>query len=103
MHPELTTEAADALVLSKPAPRVTVDSIRAKICAVEYARADVMTVCFIHLENGYIVQGSSAPASSENYDYEVGKRYAYDDAFRKIWPLEGYLLREKLHLERMKQ
>jgi hypothetical protein len=43
--------------------------------------------------------GFSAPASPENYDEEVGKRYAYDNAFKPLWQLEGYLLREQLFIQ----
>jgi hypothetical protein len=42
-------------------------------------------------------RGKAAPASPENFDPEVGKRYAYEDAFRELWPLEGYVLCTKLH------
>lgn len=41
--------------------------------------------------------GESACASPENFDPEIGRKIAYDNAFNKIWLLEGYLLKEKLH------
>jgi hypothetical protein len=31
-----------------------------------------------------------------NYRIEIGERYAYDNAYRQLWQLEGYLLREKI-------
>ena len=51
------------------------------------------------LENGFAVTGQSAAASAENFDEEIGRKIARADAREKIWPLEGYLLRESLHLQ----
>lgn len=95
-EPSLATEQAKATVATKPAPRVTEESIKAKIASVEYILHDVMTLCVITMRSGFKVVGKSAPASRENFDLEVGKRYAYNDAFRQLWPLEGYLLRDRL-------
>lgn len=55
-----------------------------------------LTVCCLTLRNGYNVIGESAAASTENFDEEIGKRIAKDNARNKIWALEGYLLRSKL-------
>jgi hypothetical protein len=49
------------------------------------------------LENGYVLHGMSAPADAANFDAELGKRFSLEDALRKMWPLEGYLLRDKLY------
>ena len=95
-EPSLSLEEAGAVVATKTAPRVTVDSIKAKIASVEYVRHDILTLCIITMQNGFKTIGKSAPASPENYDFEVGKTYAYEDAFKPLWQLEGYLLRETL-------
>ena len=58
-----------------------------------------LTVCALTLQNGYIVTGESAAASPANFDAEIGKKIARDNARNKIWALEGYLLRERLHQE----
>lgn len=100
MEPAMSTDEAKAVVATKTAPRVTEESIKAKIWSVEYNRPfshnPTMTVCAITMHNGFTVTGISAPASAANFDPEVGNRYAYDDAFKKLWQLEGYLLREHL-------
>ncbi|CAB1222464.1 Gp49 family protein [Acinetobacter bouvetii] len=57
---------------------------------------DCLTLCIITLQNGYTVTGQSACISREVYDVEVGKELAYKNAFRQIWALEGYLLKERL-------
>ncbi len=48
------------------------------------------------MQNGFTIIGKSAPASPENYDADLGKRLAYEDAVRQAWPLEGYALRSVL-------
>ena len=80
------------------APRLNPDMIDATITAEQYHvfPGTTMTVCALTLRNGYIVTGESAAASPENFDKEIGRRIARDNARNKIWGLEGYLLREKL-------
>jgi hypothetical protein len=96
MEPELSLDEAKAVVATKTAPRVTEESIRARISNVSYVLRDQLTICIITMENGWLSTGVSAPASPENYDAEVGKRYAFDNAFKPLWQLEGYLLRQRL-------
>ncbi|WP_180129022.1 MULTISPECIES: Gp49 family protein [unclassified Acinetobacter] len=55
-----------------------------------------LTFCVLILKNGFKVTGQSDCASPENFDAEVGKKVAYEDARNKVWMLEGYLLKEKL-------
>jgi hypothetical protein len=56
----------------------------------------LLTFCVLVLKNGYTVHGTSACASHENFDYELGRRIARDDAIRQVWPLLGYALRDRL-------
>jgi len=48
------------------------------------------------LRNGFTVTGESACASPENFDPEIGKRIARENAVQKVWPLMGYALKEQL-------
>lgn len=96
MHPTLSLAEVDAVVASKTAPRVTLDSITARIVAVDYLAHGTTTIAVLVLDNGFKFIGTSTPASDLNFDGEVGKRYAYDNAFKQIWTHEGYLLRERL-------
>lgn len=98
------------------APRLTPDLINSKIKHAEYILArdvckrdngvevfdaplplQTLTFCVLTLENGFTVTGESACASPENFNAEIGKKIAYENAREKIWVLEGYLLKEKLH------
>ncbi|ELT9610025.1 MULTISPECIES: Gp49 family protein [Raoultella] len=57
----------------------------------------LLTFCVLVLENGFIVTGESACASPENFDAEIGRNIAHQNAVNKIWLLEGYLLKQRLH------
>lgn len=57
----------------------------------------LLTFCVLVLKNGFTVTGESACASPENFNAEIGRKIARDNARNKIWLLEGYLLRQRLH------
>lgn len=96
------------------APRVALADIEAKIKAKYETTADfavmnagvrapapmaelkVLSICILVMQNGFTVIGKSAPASPENFNADLGRKFAYEDAIRQLWPLEGYALREKL-------
>ena len=100
------------------APRVTPADIEANIASEHFftaeqgafaafsppAGADVvppalslLTFCVLVLRNGFTVTGESACASPENFDAELGRKIARQNAINKVWPLLGFLLKEKLH------
>lgn len=56
----------------------------------------LLTFCVLVLRNGFTVTGESACASPENFDAQVGRRVARQNAVNKIWPLMGYALKERL-------
>ena len=81
------------------APRLTPDDIEAAIVSESYHvfPNTTFTVCLLTLTNGYNVTGESACVSAENFNAEIGRKIARENARNKIWQLEGYLLRQKLH------
>lgn len=96
-----TLDSGEALAASvqKTPNRVTLEDLRAKVYETEYlnpARMPHLTICVIVLRNGFSLVGKSAPADPANFDPEAGRKFAFDDALRQLWPLEGYLLREKI-------
>ena len=56
----------------------------------------LLTFCVLVLRNGFTVTGESACASPENFDAEIGRKIARQNAAQKIWPLMGYELRTRL-------
>ena len=57
----------------------------------------LLTICVLVLKNGFTVTGESACASPENFDAELGRKIARQNAVNKVWPLMGYALRERLN------
>ncbi|MBM9400367.1 hypothetical protein JUN65_02005 [Gluconacetobacter azotocaptans] len=84
------------------APRVTPEDIDRAIVAEHYhiVPGTTVTICSLVLRNGWVVNGESACASHVNFDEELGRKIARENARQKIWPLEGYLLKELLHVGR---
>ncbi|WP_164085994.1 Gp49 family protein [Stenotrophomonas maltophilia] len=56
----------------------------------------LLTFCVLQLRNGFTVTGESACASPENFDAEIGRKIARQNAVQKIWPLLGFRLRDDL-------
>lgn len=56
----------------------------------------LLAFCVITLRNGFTVTGEAACASPENFDAEIGRKIARQNAINKIWMLEGYLLKQRL-------
>jgi hypothetical protein len=96
------------------APRVTPTDIEANIAEEIYftpaeavegrggqvtqsSPARLLTICVLILRNGFTVTGESACASPENFDAELGRKIARQNAVAKIWPLMGYELKQRLH------
>lgn len=98
------------------APRITLADIEANIASEHYFTADdgvngssgdrvrygtshplgLLTFCVLVLRNGFTVTGESACASPENFDAELGRKIARQNAVSKVWSLMGYELRSKL-------
>lgn len=57
----------------------------------------LLTYCTLILQNGFTVTGESACASPENFDAEIGRKIARENAINKLWPLMGYELKQRLH------
>ena len=82
------------------APRVTLESMQAKIVSETYlVHEGILTLCVLKMVNGFCVVGESAPASPANFDANLGRKFAYENAIRQLWKLEGYSLRDRLATE----
>lgn len=83
------------------APRLDPTHINNTITGEQYHvfPGTTLTVCCLTLRNGFAVTGESVAASPENFDAEIGRRIARQNAREKIWALEGYLLKQVLFSE----
>ncbi len=81
------------------APRVSPEVIDSLIVKEQFHvfPESTVTVCCLTLKNGFTTIGESACADVKNFDEEVGKKIARKNARERIWLLEGYLLRQRLH------
>lgn len=114
------TNAEQSQPTGMSAPRVTPAELQANIASAHYFIASdaiqqpltvhepaqegwflgstqLLTICVIQLRNGFTVTGESACASPENFDAEMGRKIARQNAEQKIWPLMGYELKQRLH------
>lgn len=57
---------------------------------------ECLTLCVLTLKNGFTIVGKSACASPENFDTDLGRKIARQDAVNQMWPLLGYALKENL-------
>lgn len=92
----LNDQELDAKLAAQTRPRITLERINSRIDKTEFIYHGLLTICVITLVNGFTVTGESACVDAGNYDPAIGGRIAKDNAFQKIWPLEGYLLAEAL-------
>lgn len=64
----------------------------------EYAVFDSkLTVAVITLPSKFKVIGQSSCVDANNFDKELGEKYALENATEKLWELEGYLLANDLY------
>lgn len=60
-----------------------------------------ITVCVLTLKNGFTSVGvNEGPVSAENFNAELGREYARNQALEKLWLVLGYQLKEQLHQNR---
>lgn len=86
------------------APRLNPAHIDSVINEILYHRVPntTTTICSLILTNGFVVNGESASASLLNFDADLGKKIAFNNARDKIWSLLGYELKEKLYQESLR-
>ncbi|MFC0969617.1 Gp49 family protein [Pasteurella multocida] len=77
--------------------RVTKEHLESIIVDKKFHRlTETLTVCVLTLRNGFVVTGESACVDPASYNQEIGESIAYENAFEKLWQLEGYVLKTKL-------
>lgn len=97
--PSLQVSDDQAAAVQKTPNRVTLASLNAKVIDVEYIYPETapdFTICVIKMENGFVSMGTSRAVDPENFNRELGQTYAMEAALRNVWPMEGYLLAEKM-------
>ena len=114
-----TTIEQDIVAKGLTAPRITPADIESNIVSTHYFTGfdgvagaagfapehgtlaapealSLLMFCVLVMKNGFTVTGTSACASPENFNAEIGQKNARLNAIQKIWPLMGYALKEQL-------
>ncbi len=93
-------KAIEAEIQTKrpPARRITPGMLDAEIAAEDYHvfPGSCLTICALTMQNGFVVTGESAYAIPANFDAEIGRKIARENARQKLWPLLGFRLRDQL-------
>lgn len=85
------------MAMVQQANTLTEEVLKSKIIGEQYMRmGQKTTICVLTMANGFEVVGQSACVDPANFNYELGKKYAYENAFNKLYELEGYLLQSQL-------
>lgn len=72
--------------------RLTKDDIKGQILGLQFQHTGKITVCILTTLCGYQVVGTSGTIDVNSFDKELGEKYAFEDAFNKLWGLEAYYL-----------
>ena len=79
-------------------PRVSQESLDDLIVDVTFFEYENAIACAIKLRNGFKVLGEFS-AGAANHDPDIGRYFAFKSAKAKIWPFEGYLLRNNEYVK----
>ena len=82
--------------------KLTPEILESKIVGEQYHQFDntTVTVCCMTLENGFNVIGESSCIDRANFDAEIGKKVARDNAFKQLWKLYGFNAKQEQHYEK---
>ena len=89
--------SAMALVATLPERKLTKEFLESEIGNVEYVRiGEKTTHCTITTKSGFTFTGESACVDPNNFDRELGEKFAYEQAFEKMWMPYGFWLHKAL-------
>lgn len=82
---EYYVNAGDAVAYNSGGPTVVPEE-----------RVNLLTICVLVLQNGFVVTGESYCSDPLAFDAEIGRKLARGRALDKVWPLLGYALCSEL-------
>ena len=76
---------------------VTLEEVENAIKEVEYVTLGrKVTVCHLTLKNGHEVIGMSACVDPNNFNENIGRKIAFEDATKEVWKHMGSILQDRL-------
>ena len=89
--------SAVGLLATLPDRKLTKEFLESEIKDVEYNRlGGTITHCTIHTKSGFTFTGESACVDPNNFDQKIGEKFAYEQAFEKMWMPYGFWLHKAL-------
>lgn len=89
--------SAASLVATLPERKLTKEFLESEIDKVEYNRfGETNTHCTITTKSGFTFTGESACVDPNNFDQKIGEKFAYEQAFEKMWMPYGFWLHKAL-------
>lgn len=77
---------------------ITKEFLESEIVGVKYTRlSGTLTHCAITVKSGFVFTGESACVDEASFNQKLGEKYAYEQAFDKMWLPYGFLLKQKQH------
>lgn len=77
--------------------KITKEFLESQIVDVEYQRGKgTLTHCYITVKNGFTFTGESACVDESSFDEGMGKKFAYEQAFEKMWMPYGFWLKQTM-------
>lgn len=73
--------------------RLTPEYLESQIVRTQFFRPEgcgTLTTCVLTMKNGLFITGESACLNPADFDAALGEKYARENAFSKLWQLEGY-------------
>ncbi|GJJ80705.1 hypothetical protein PcPA57_14250 [Pasteurella canis] len=80
--------------------KLTKEYLDSLVEKMEYVHQGLLTICTITLRNGFQLVGTSACICADNFNSEIGESVAKENAFDRLWELEGYLLKQRIYEQR---
>lgn len=62
---------------------------------------DKVTLCMIHMKNGFVATGTAGVVDPANFDEKIGAKVAKAKAMDKVWVGMGYQLQTELAMKRL--
>ena len=77
--------------------KITKEFLESQIDDIKYTQMnDRLTHCLITTKSGFLFSGESVVVNANNFDKELGEKYAYEQAFASMWQPYGFWLHCKL-------
>ena len=89
--------SAMALAAALPERKLTKEFLESEVKEKHFTRiGDCITHCTITTKSGFTFTGESACVDPNNFDQKIGEKFAYEQAFEKMWMPYGFWLHKAL-------